>query len=478
MKREKKMKSKPAGEKIAFDYTHMLAESVGAKNGITGKQLERIAPRARKAHESVAEQRSAGKLPFMDLPYRNYAGEILKYAKAAAPRFENFVVLGIGGSALGAIALQSALNPPFYNLMPAKARRGPRFFVEDNVDPERIGNMLELLDPKKTLFNVVTKSGGTAETMSALMIVRDLLVKRLGKGALKNHLVATTDTAKGNLCAIAGREGLTSFVVPDGVGGRFSVLSPVGLLPAAMVGIDIRNLLAGAAAMDARCRAGDMARNPALMGAVLHYLAATEKDKCIQVMIPYSNALRDVADWFRQLWAESLGKKYSLAGKVVHAGQTPVKALGATDQHSQLQLYNEGPADKSITFIRVEKFRAAVKVPSVYKDLPGLAYLIGREMGELLNTEQAATEIAVTKNRVPNCTIRVPSVNAFTVGQLIHMLEVQTAYAGELYGINTFDQPGVEEGKIATYALMGRPGYESQRKEIEKAARATKRKIV
>lgn len=469
---------KAKDERIVFDYTNMLAGSVGAKSGITEKQLEKIAPRAVKAFAAVAGQRKAGKLPFMDLPYQDYAAGILKYAKDAAPGFENFVVLGIGGSALGAIALQTALNPPFYNLMPAKARGGPRFFVEDNVDPERIANMLEVVDPKKTLFNVVSKSGDTAETMSALMIVCGLIAKKVGAKSLKKHIVATTDAAKGNMRKIADREGLTCFLVPDGVGGRFSVLSPVGLLPAAMVGIDIKELLAGAAAMDRRCASGAPAKNPALMGAVLHYLAATEKGKSIQVMMPYSNALRDIADWFRQLWAESLGKKYSLAGKIVHAGQTPVKALGATDQHSQIQLYNEGPADKTITFIRVENFRTEVKIPSVYKDIPGLSYLIGRGMTELLNAEQAATEIAVTKHGAPNCTIRVPSVNAFTVGQLIYMLEVQTAYAGELYGINTFDQPGVEAGKIAAYALMGRPGYEERRKEIEKASLSVKRRKV
>ncbi len=470
--------AKKRSDGIILDYTNMLAGQVGAKDGITDKQIKRMEPRAAEAHWSVCERRGAGKLPFMDLPYGKYAGPILRYAAEAAKQFDNFVVLGIGGSALGAIALQTALNSPFYNLMDKKERNRPRFFVEDNVDPERIGDMLELIDPRKTLFNVITKSGSTAETMSAFMIARDLLAKKLGAKAVRRNIVVTTDAKQGILRKIADKEGFTSFEVTDGVGGRFSVLTPVGLLPAAMVGIDIKGLLAGAAAMDKRCASGVMSLNPALMGAALQYLADTEKGKTIQVMMPYANALRDIADWFRQLWAESLGKKYSLDKQIVNTGQTPVKALGATDQHSQIQLYNEGPNNKTITFIRVESFRRKVRIPATYKDVPSLSYLGGHEMGELLNAEQAATEIAVTANKRPNCTIRVPSVNAGTVGQLIYMLEVQTAYAGAMYGIDPFDQPGVEEGKIATYALMGRPGYEKQRAEIEKISRATRRRTV
>ncbi|HOC92371.1 MAG TPA: glucose-6-phosphate isomerase [bacterium] len=463
---------------IKLDYTNMMSDAVGAKDGLTANQLKSGEKQAAGAFASVSAQRKAGKLPFMDLPYTMSAGPIEKYAAGARRKFENLVVLGIGGSALGMTALQTALNPAHYNLLDASKRRAPRLFVEDNVDPERIAAMLDLLDPKKTLFNVITKSGGTAETMSALMIARDMIVKKLGKSALKEHLVATTDIKQGNLRAIVDREGLSSFVVPDGVGGRFSVLTAVGLLPAAIVGIDIRGLLSGAAAMDKRCSSGSISSNPALAGAVLHFLMDTAKGKNIQVMMPYANALGGVADWFAQLWAESLGKKHSTDGRTVCAGQTPVKAIGATDQHSQLQLYMEGPADKAVTFMRVEKFRRTVKIPKVYADMPGLAYLAGRGMDELLNAEQKATELALAAARRPNCSIILPEINAGSVGQLLYMLEIQTAYAGALYGVNAFDQPGVESGKVSTYALMGRPGYEKQRAEIEKAAKAMKRRVV
>jgi len=471
--------AKKKRHRIVLDYTNMTAGAVGARHGITDREIEKFARKAARAHEIRTAERAEGKLPFMDLPGKlNEAKEIAAYASGARKKYDNFVVLGIGGSALGTIALQGALNPVFYNLESAKKRGGPRIFVEDNVDPERVANLLDIINPKKTLFNVITKSGGTAETMSTFLIARNLIARKLGARSLKNHIVATTDKEKGNLRPIAEAEGLDSFVVPDGVGGRFSVLTPVGLLPAAMAGIDILELLAGAAMMNRRCRKGDIESNPALAGAALQFLADTKKGKRIQVMMPYSNALYDVADWFRQLWAESLGKKYSLDGKVVCTGQTPVKALGATDQHSQVQLYNEGPNDKTITFIRVEKFRTDIKIPKAYSSIKGISYLPGHSLGELLNAEQYATEIALTNYRRPNSTIIMPTIDECTVGQLLYMLEVQTSYAGVFYNINPFDQPGVEAGKVATYALMGRSGYEEKVEEIRRASGREKRRKV
>lgn len=471
--------AKAANPKILFDYTNMTSDAVGSKHGVSQRELAKIAPLAAKAHAMRSAERAAGKLPYMDLPYKKKeAAEIIAYAKSAAKKYDNLVVLGIGGSSLGAIALQTALNPSFYNLHDRASRKGPRLFVEDNVDPERIADMLEIVDPKKTLFNVITKSGGTAETMSAMMIAKDLIEKKVGARSVKNHIVATTDIAKGNLRKIADAEGLKSFVVPDGVGGRFSVFTAVGLLPAAFVGIDIEGLLAGAAAMDRRCGTGELMKNPALLSSALQYIADVSKGKTIQVMMPYSNALRDIADWFRQLWAESLGKKYSLDGKVVHTGQTPIKALGATDQHSQVQLYCEGPNNKTFTFLRAEKFRTDITIPKIYGDISEISYLGGRKMSELINAEQAATQIALTEVNRPNSTIILPEISARTVGQLIYMLEAQTSYSGVLYGIDPFDQPGVEAGKIATYGLMGRPGFEKEAERIRKAISKLKRRTI
>ncbi|HDQ26307.1 MAG TPA: glucose-6-phosphate isomerase, partial [bacterium] len=266
---------------------------------------------------------------------------------------------------------------------------------------------------------------------------------------------------------IANENGLISFPVPENVGGRFSVLSAVGLLPLASVGVNIDELLRGAAYMDNLCASDSVWKNPAYMRAVLHYIADRKAGNKITVMLPYSNALKDTADWFAQLWAESLGKKYSNDGKVVYEGLTPVKALGATDQHSQAQLYMEGPFDKVVTFIRVEKFRQDIVMPPCFDNMDSIAYLSRKKMSELLNAEQKATEMALTKNRRPNMTISMPEISEFTMGQLIYLLEVETAFIGELYNINAFDQPGVELGKVLTYAMMGRKGYEAKLKEMK-----------
>lgn len=464
--------------KITFDFNHMMSDHVGKADGITSSEVDALIPKARDIHEELTTRRRAGELPFFDLPYQDTA-PIKELADCIAARFENFVLLGIGGSALGPIALQSGLSHPFHNLLGNEARGGrPRMFYADNVDPDHFTAMLGVLDLEDTVFDVVTKSGGTAETMAGFMIARRMVIDALGESKLKEHFVAVTDPAKGNLRKIVNDEGYRALEVPPGVGGRFSVFTPVGLLPAAVSGIDIDELLAGAAFMDRLTSNGELWENPAYMASALQYLADTRKDKHICVMMPYSNALKDVADWFRQLWAESLGKKFDTDGNVVHAGQTPVNALGATDQHSQVQLYMEGPNDKTFTFIRVERFRQQMTIPGSYAEMDGVGYLGGKSMAELINAEQAATQTALVRAGRPCCRITVPEVNAFTMGQLLYMLEVMTAFSGGLYGIDPFDQPGVEEGKLLTYAMMGRPGFEEKKRELDALAGGRERYIL
>jgi glucose-6-phosphate isomerase len=290
--------------------------------------------------------------------------------------------------------------------------------------------------------------------------------------------VVTTDPEKGRLREIAEREDYLTFPVPAGVGGRFSVLTPVGLLPAAIAGIDIFMLLAGARDMDGRCRISNLWKNPAYLSAVLYYLADTKKGKPIAVMMPYADALYGVADWFRQLWAESLGKRTDLDGNIVSTGQTPVRALGATDQHSQLQLYMEGSNNKLITFLAVERFHKKISMPESFADVEGVGYLGGRSLNELIAVEQKTTELALTRNKRPNLSIIVPEVNAFTLGQLLFMLEVQTVFAGGLYHINPLDQPGVEEGKQFAYGLMGRKGFEHKAKEFAERPEKSEKYII
>jgi len=253
------------------------------------------------------------------------------------------------------------------------------------------------------------------------------------------------------------------------VGGRFSVLSAVGLFPAALVGISIRELLDGAREMVERCATDDLRANPAALFAALQYLADTEKDAPIHVMMPYSDRLRDVADWFRQLWAESLGKAKSRDGRDVYAGPTPVKSLGATDQHSQVQLYIEGPFDKTITFLSEREAGEDIQIPAIpqYAQVGELGYLGGHTLGELLRTEMLATEAALAQRGRMNMMLELPRVDARSLGATLMLLQIATAYAGGFYGIDPLDQPGVELGKQLTYGIMGRAGFEERRQEWE-----------
>lgn len=441
---------------IRLDVNHMMADMLGLQYGITRDTVEAYAPFASAAQKAVEQKRGTGWLGWMELPFNQE--EILNQIDVVAARvrsdFDAFVVLGIGGSALGPIAVQQALNHLHYNELPSAKRNGPKLYVEDNIDPERMNALLDVIEIEKTCFCVITKSGATAETMSQYLIISDLLKKQIGAGWQK-HIVAVTDTEKGNLIKIAKEEGFDTFYIPDGVGGRFSELCPVGLVPAAVCGIDIRALLAGAAAMDKVCKNDDIWKNPALLEATLQYILMQEMDCNIQVVMPYADSLKFIADWFCQLWAESLGKNVTRKGMAVNFGQTPTKSLGVTDQHSQLQLYTEGPYDKVITFLKVENFRAQMPIPHGCEAFADVAFLGGKSHNELIEAERQGTEYALYKAGRINQTIILPEVNAFTIGQLLYFFQMTTAYAGELLDIDAFNQPGVETSKIASYAVLG-----------------------
>ena len=444
--------------RIRLDANRMMADMLGDK-GISRAELANMAAKAKDAYAQVEANRGKGMQGWMDLPYNQ--GDVVERIEATAKRvaqeFEAFVVLGIGGSALGPLAVQQALNHLRYNELPADKRPGPRLYVEDNIDPERMASLLDVIDLKKTCFNVITKSGGTAETMSQYLIILDALKKAVGED-YKRHIIVTTSEKKGFLIKIAQREGYETFYIPDGVGGRFSELCPVGLLAAAVTGIDIRGLLAGAKDMDARCGSADLFENVALFEAALMYIAM-QKGANISVMMPYADSLKLMSDWYAQLWAESLGKNVTLSGKPVNVGQTPVKTLGVTDQHSQLQLYTEGPFDKVVTFLKVENFRAETPIPHGCDDIPTIAFLGGKSHNQLIEAERRGTEYALLRAGRMSQTITLPAVNAETVGQLLYFFELVTAYTGAMLEIDAFNQPGVEESKIAAYAVMG---YDSE----------------
>lgn len=449
-----------AKQQVRIDYKNVTSAVIGAKNGITPSQFKSLETKVKPLITKINKERKAGETPFRDLPYnKSISKRVNAIVKALRKECDYFVVLGIGGSALGNIALDTALRPFLPDSRDKQSKR-PQLFVLDNVDPDQFGSFLNYIKPvlKRTIFNVISKSGRTSETAAQFMIIREMLIKVLGRAGYRKHVVATTDANKGTLRTIADNDKLKTLEVPDGVGGRFSVLSAVGLLSAAMCGININQLLAGARDMDARVTTTRFSVNPAAIIAAINYYYYTH-GKPISVMMPYSYALKDVADWYRQLWAESLGKKKDLNDRVIWAGPTPVKALGVTDQHSQVQLYREGPNDKLFTFLQVDNFGGDAKIGPAPDCAPELGFLAGKKMSTLFNNEKEATEYAMVRDQRPCLTVIFDRVSPYTVGQFIYLYEVTTSLMGALLNINTYDQPAVELGKEATFALMGKEGY-------------------
>ena len=447
---------------LSFDFTNMMASALPHGAGITETQWTEAAAPFAKAHAAVHAR--THDLGFLTLPENTALLESsLAVAAQVQGKFDDVLLLGIGGSALGPIALRTALCPPRWNELSTAQRSGnPRLHVLDNVDPASISATLARLDLSKTLVLVVSKSGGTVETMAQYLIVREALANAVGEAQAPRHLVFVTDPEVGALRRIARAEGITTVDIPANVGGRFSVLSPVGILPAALMGIDVRALLAGAASMTADAQHVELTKNLPGAFAVLQWLSDRQHGRRVQVLMPYADPLRDLALWFVQLWAESLGKLKADGSSV---GPTPLPALGATDQHSQVQLFMEGPKDKTVTFIAVKGREGDGKIPVRHADIPELGYLGGHTLGELIDIEQRATAGALAARGRFNATLSVDTVDAWHLGALMQLFALATAYAGELYGINAFDQPGVELGKQFAYAMLGRGGSERAREE-------------
>ncbi|MBN2271091.1 MAG: glucose-6-phosphate isomerase [Sedimentisphaerales bacterium] len=451
-----------AQPQIKLYYKNVFADVIGDEHGITTNQFDDLAvltsPLIARLNKQKEEEDSS--TPYRKLPLRkDIRDDVKDMAADVKADCDTLVVLGIGGSALGNIALQTALNPFMYNI-DDKQRSGPRLFVLDNVDPAQLASFFDWLEDGlgRTIFNVISKSGRTSETAAQLLYVRKLLTDKLGPDACKKQIIATTDEKAGTLRTIVQKEGYRSLIVPDRVGGRFSVLSAVGLFSAEMCGIDIDALLAGAADMDAKVSCENFKKNPAAINAAINFHFYT-RGKKTSVMMPYSNALKDMADWYRQLWAESLGKSTDVKGnRIERIGPTPIRALGATDQHSQVQLYREGPNDKLFTFLKVKEFNGEIETGPAPRCTSDLDFLANIKMSTLLNNEKLATEYALLQDRRPCLTILFDKVDAYTVGQFICLFEVTTSFAGALFNINPYDQPAVELGKEATFALMHKPG--------------------
>jgi glucose-6-phosphate isomerase len=440
---------------VQLDYTNALDTAVGT-HGIPKVAFTKAADSSKHVIEAVEAARVAGGMGFADLPFNDApVNQVMDFARTHSS--PNVLVLGIGGSALGALALDSALS---------KTNSARRLVVLDNVDPDFMRDELDKLVPKDTIVNVVAKSGGTAETMASFAVVWQWMKDAVGSEKVRERFVVTTDPEKGDLLSIARHERLPTFAVPENVGGRFSVLTPVGTLPAALLGLNIEAVMSGArrTAMQSR---QPFERNPALAGAFTQFVLERERRKTVLVVFPYSQALWKFAFWFKQLWGESLGKKVDRRGRDVFYGQTPTAALGVTDQHSQLQLFIEGPNDKSFMFCATKSFRNKLPIHHDWKDFDSTGYLENKTVAELFDAERRATEIALTEAGRPNTTVSIDRVDEEGLGDLIMFSQYMTAYCGEFYDVNAFDQPGVEYGKKLTFAMMGRSGYTSYGKKIE-----------
>jgi glucose-6-phosphate isomerase len=432
---------------LRIDCSNLEAKAVGDENGLTKSDIDAVAQATPRGHDQIQKWRKSEDAIFYDVVADDsqLAG-IAEKASEVAESFDDVVVLGIGGSSLGLRCAAQALLPPFWNLKTRAERKNhPRLFVCDNIDPETISGLFNWLDMKRTCFTVISKSGGTTETASQMLLAIERLKGQLGD-VWKKHLVAITDPKSGHLKELADKEGLHTFAIPPKLGGRFSVLSPVGLFPAACVGIDVKNLIGGAREMAARCGEPVLETNPAYQVGGYNFWMDTKKGKNMSVMLPYSDALMLTADWYSQLWAESLGKD----GK----GQTPVKALGATDQHSQVQLYMEGPADKVFTFVGTDSFRTPKESTTIDEAKGAYEYLLGKDLGTIINAERQATAEALAKQGRPSLQVTFPTIDAHHLGEFFMLYETATAFAGALYEINPFNQPGVELGKKITREIL------------------------
>ena len=409
---------------------------------ISAKDRMSVQKRLVAAHKRLETLRLGDEQGFFELPFETESVQAVeRLAKKFQSKFDQLIVIGIGGSDLGARTIWHALGEKKMSLA----------FVS-NPDPETVHHVLASTDWSRTAINVISKSGTTLETMAVFMTLRKGLIDAVGVAAHREHIVATTDPSDAStLYQIAMEEGYSILPHPLNVGGRFSVLSVVGLFPAAASGVNVRKLLAGAATVEAERRTNGADSVPARLAAN-QFLSMTKHGRDMHVLMPYADLLHEFGFWYRQLWAESLGKARD--GESV--GPTPIAAFGAIDQHSQIQLYNEGPNNKTVTFIEVESFRRGLRVPKIWGDKQGIGYVGGLSFSDILHAERVGTERALASHGRPSATITIPKISEESLGALFMLFETATAYMGELLRVNTFNQPGVEAGKEEACRILSK----------------------
>jgi len=446
---------------LQYDYQFMSAQKVG-KFGFQQKDLNTLLKKLRSINQDFKARKNEPVFSFRKLPYETKTiKQVENLSRKLKKKFNTLVVVGIGGSNLGAKAVYNCLAGYYANQ--SVKQKYKIYFLGDTTDPRPLADLLQIIDLKKTVFQIVSKSGSTIEPLANFLYLREAVIKTVGYKKHQDHFIITTNKEKGSLLELVYKEGYR-LLAHHQSGGRFSVLSVNGLLPAVWAGLKTADLLAGARVID-KISNLNTKNNLPFVFAALQCLAYLKKKQSVHVLMPYDYYLFEYSNWWRQLWGESLSNKFNLKNKKVNLGITPVANLGPTDQHSQIQLMIEGPFDKIISFIVTEKNNIKMKIPK-YPDSQS-AYLGGHKFKEVLDIEHRATAVSLMKNQRPNQTLIIPEVNEFYLGQLFYFMEMATLYLGELLQVNVTDQPGVEQSKHFMYGLLGKEGYDKFKKEIE-----------
>jgi glucose-6-phosphate isomerase len=444
-------------KKLTFDYTKALPF-------FAEHELTYLNEKVGQAHQAIHEKTGAGNdyLGWVDLPSnydKNEFSRIEKAAKKINGDSDVLIVVGIGGSYLGAKSAIDLLNNSFYNELPKEKRQGPQvFFAGNNISSTYLKHLLQLIEGKDVSVNVISKSGTTTEPAIAFRIFRNLLEEKYGKEEARKRIYATTDAAKGALKQLASEEGYESFIIPDDVGGRFSVLTAVGLLPIAVSGINIQEVMEGALA------ASDDFNNPSLQENEAYQYAAVRnilynKGKTTEILANYEPALTSFSEWWKQLFGESEGKDQK--------GIFPASVSFSTDLHSMGQYVQDGRRNIFETVLNVERVSEEIKITKEDSDLDGLNYLAGETVDYVNKKAMLGTMLAHTDGNVPNLILNIPELTPYHYGYIVYFFEKACAMSGYLLGVNPFDQPGVEAYKKNMFALLGKPGFEEEKAKLE-----------
>lgn len=445
-------------KEITFDYS----KTAGF---VEAHELKYMEPMVLKAHELLHSKQGPGNdfLGWLELP-NEIAPQLVQRIKDTARRVQEtsevFIVVGIGGSYLGARAAIEMLKHQFYNQLPREKRKAPQiYFAGHNISSAYMKQLLEIIENQDVTLNVISKSGTTTEPAIAFRVLKEFMENKYGKAEARSRIIATTDASRGALKTLAQGEGYETFVIPNDVGGRYSVLTPVGLLPIAVADIDINELLQGARDASEAYREPDLSKNPCYQYAAVRNILY-KKGKTVEMMINYEPSLYYLGEWWKQLFGESDGKDLK--------GIFPASANFSTDLHSMGQYIQQGLRILFETVLHVDKSRERIELKSAQSDLDGLNYLAGETMDYVNKRAFEGTLLAHQDGGVPNLVIEIPEINPYYFGHLVYFFEKACGLGGYLLGVNPFDQPGVEDYKRNMFALLGKPGYETERERLLK----------